>query len=167
MRIMRSGGKSERGSCPSQVVHCVAVGGSDSRIGRSGRSARTSNNSFCSHGCKTTFGALVTPLPRTSPVAGRNKVSNLPVPPGLASLRDGLVRTCLILAPHGDPYDFSHSVGKFDEPLFTSVCGSTTVTTPALRFRCAVPVGHHVRVRWYELPASCSTRRIVLVPTFG
>jgi len=51
--------------------------------------------------------------------------------------------------------------------LFTSVCGSTTVTTPALRLRCAVPVGHHVRVRWCELPASCSTRRMVLVPTCG
>ena len=38
---------------------------------------------------------------------------------------------------------------------------------PALRLRCAVPVGHHVRVRWYELPASCSTRRIVLVPICG
>jgi len=51
--------------------------------------------------------------------------------------------------------------------LFSSVRGSTTVTTPALRFRCAVPVGHHVRVRWYELPASSSTRRMVLVPTVG
>jgi len=36
-----------------------------------------------------------------------------------------------------------------------------------LILRCAVPVGHHVRVRWYELPASCSTRRTVLVPTCG
>ena len=31
--------------------------------------------------------------------------------------------------------------------------------------RC--PVGHQVRVRWYELPASCSTRRMVLVPSVG
>jgi len=88
-------------------------------------------------------------------------------PPGLTGLRNGLVRTCLILTPHGNPDGLGYSVGEFDEPLFTSVCGSTTVTTPALRLRCAVPVGHHVRVRWYELPASCSTRRMVLVPTLG
>jgi len=87
--------------------------------------------------------------------------------PGLTRLRDGLVRTCLILTPHGNTYAFSDAVRKFDEPLFSSVRGSTTVTTPALRFRCAVPVGHHVRVRWYELPASSSTRRMVLVPTVG
>src|SRR5438128_7674267 len=88
-------------------------------------------------------------------------------PPGLTRLRNGLVRACLILAPHGNTYGFRDVVGEFDQPLFTSVCGSTTVTTPALRLRCAVPVGHQVRVRWYELPASCSTRRIVLVPTWG
>src|SRR5438128_314885 len=88
-------------------------------------------------------------------------------PPGLTGLRNGLVRACLILTPHGNTYAFSDVVGEFDEPLFTSVCGSTTVTTPVLRFHCAVPVGHHVRVRWYELPASCSTRRMVLVPTLG
>src|SRR5712691_149788 len=87
--------------------------------------------------------------------------------PGLTGLRNGLVRARLILTPHRNTYAFSDVVGKFDEPLFTSVCGSTTVTTPALRLRCAVPVGHHVRVRWYELPASCSTRRMVLVPRVG
>src|SRR3989440_3794457 len=87
--------------------------------------------------------------------------------PGLTGLRDGLVRAGLILTPHGNPYAFSDVVGEFDEPLFTSVCGSMTVTTPALRLRCAVPVGHQVRVRWYELPASCSTRRMVLVPSVG
>ena len=73
-------------------------------------------------------------------------------PPGLTGLWDGLVRTGLILAPHRDTYLFSNVVGEFDEPLFTSVWGSTTVTMPALRLRCAVPVGHQVRVRWYELP---------------
>src|SRR6266542_5787333 len=87
--------------------------------------------------------------------------------PGLTRLWDGLVRTCFVLAPHGNADGFTNVVGEFDQPLFTSVCGSTTVTTPALRLRCAVPVGHHVRVRWYELPASCSTRRMVLVPTLG
>ena len=39
----------------------------------------------CSHGCRTTFGALVTPLARTWPVAGRNKVSSLAVPPRMYS----------------------------------------------------------------------------------
>ena len=88
-------------------------------------------------------------------------------PPGLTRLRNGLVRACLILAPHGNTYAFRDVVGEFDAPLFSSVCGSTTVTTPVLRLRCAVPVGHQVRVRWYELPASCSTRRMVLVPSVG
>jgi hypothetical protein len=87
--------------------------------------------------------------------------------PGLTWLGDGLVRAGLVLTPHGQTYAFSDVVGEFDEPLFTSVWGSTTVTTPALRLRCAVPVGHQVRVRWYELPASCSTRRMVLVPSVG
>src|SRR3954452_3723050 len=87
--------------------------------------------------------------------------------PGLTWLRDRLVRAGLILTPHGKTYAFSDVVREFDEPLFTSVWGSTTVTTPALRLRCAVPVGHQVRVRWYELPASCSTRRIVVAPTRG
>ena len=87
--------------------------------------------------------------------------------PGLTGLRDGLVRTGLILAPHLNTYAFSDVVRQFNQPLFTSVCGSTTLTTPALRLRCAVPVGHQVRVRWYELPASWSTRRMVLVPTVG
>src|SRR5579864_37757 len=87
--------------------------------------------------------------------------------PGLTRLRDRLVRSGLILTPHGKAFSFSDVVGEFDEPLFSSVWGSMTVTTPVLRLRCAVPVGHHVRVRWYELPASCSTRRMVLVPSVG
>jgi hypothetical protein len=87
--------------------------------------------------------------------------------PGLARLRDRLVRPSLILAPQRDTDRFCDTVGQVDQPLFLSVFGSVTVTTPAFRFRCAVPVGHHVRVRWYELPASCSTRRMVLVPTCG
>ena len=85
--------------------------------------------------------------------------------PGLASLGHGLIRASLILTPQRDAHRFGHAIGQFDQPLFTSVFGSVTVTTPALRLRCAVPVGHQVRVRWYELPASSSTRRMVLVPT--
>ena len=50
-----------------------------------GSSARTWSSSCCSQGCKTAFGALGTPLARTSPVAGRNRVSNLAVPPRMYS----------------------------------------------------------------------------------
>ena len=47
--------------------------------------SRTWSSSCCSQGCKTVFGALGTPLARTSPVAGRNKVNNLAVPPRMYS----------------------------------------------------------------------------------
>ena len=67
--------------------------------------------------------------------------------PGLARLRDRLIRAGLILAPERQTDHFGDAVGQFDQPLFCSVFGSTTVTTPALRLRCAVPVGHQVRVR--------------------
>ena len=67
--------------------------------------------------------------------------------PADAGLRDGLVGPGLILAPDRQPGQFAYPVRQVDGPLFSSVCGSTTWTTPALRFRCAVPVGHHVRVR--------------------
>jgi len=87
--------------------------------------------------------------------------------PGGAGLRDRLVGPGLILAPQRNTGRFCDAVGQIDQPLFCSVFGSVTVTTPALRLRGAVPVGPHVRVRWYELPASCSTRRTVLVPTCG
>ena len=85
--------------------------------------------------------------------------------PGLTGLRNRLIRTSLVLAPQRDAHLFGDVIGQVDQPLFFSVSGSTTVTTPDLRLRWAVPVGHQVRVRWKELPASCSTRRIVLVPT--
>jgi len=67
--------------------------------------------------------------------------------PARARLRDGLVGTGFILAPDRHPGRFGEPVRQLDEPLFSSVCGSTTRTTPALRLRCAVPVGHQVRVR--------------------
>ena len=67
--------------------------------------------------------------------------------PGLTRLRNGLIWPSLILAPHWDAQTFGYAVGQFDEPLFCSVLGSTTVTTPDFRLRWAVPVGHQVRVR--------------------
>ncbi len=59
--------------------------------------------------------------------------------PGLARLRDGLIRAGLILAPQRDAHRFGDAIGQVDQPLFSSVFGSTTVTTPALRLRWAVP----------------------------
>jgi len=41
--------------------------------------------------------------------------------PRLTSLRDGLVRTSLILTPHGYTYALREAVRLFDEPLFSSV----------------------------------------------
>ena len=68
--------------------------------------------------------------------------------PGLARLWDGLIRAGLILTPQPEAGGFGNLIGQVDQPLFCSVSGSTTVTTPVLRLRCAVPVGHQVRVRW-------------------
>ena len=68
-------------------------------------------------------------------------------PPGVTGLRNGLIRTGLILTPQRDAHAFGYAIGQFDQPLFLSVLGSTTVTTPDFRLRWAVPVGHQVRVR--------------------
>src|SRR5438270_12729854 len=38
------------------------------------------SNCSCSQGCKTALGTFMTPLARTSPVAGRNKVMSLAPP---------------------------------------------------------------------------------------
>ena len=67
--------------------------------------------------------------------------------PGLTWLRNCLIRASLILAPQCDAHRFGDVIGQVDQPLFSSVFGSTTVTTPDLRLRWAVPVGHQVRVR--------------------
>ena len=63
-------------------------------------------------------------------------------------LRDRLVRPGLVLTPDRDAGRLRRPIGPLDQPLFSSVRGSTTVTTPALRVRSAVPVGHQVRVFW-------------------
>jgi hypothetical protein len=83
--ISRSGGNGRCGTCPSQVAHRACVDGSKSVFGTSGNSARTCNSCVCSHGCRTAFGALVTPLARTWPVTGRNRVRSLAVPPRMYS----------------------------------------------------------------------------------
>ena len=87
--------------------------------------------------------------------------------PARARLGNRLVGTGFVLTPDRDAGCLGSPVGLLDGPLFSSVFGSTTRTTPLCRFRSAVPVGHQVRVRWYELPASRKTRRIVVAPTRG
>src|SRR5713226_3804010 len=89
------------------------------------------------------------------------------LPPGLpdrlptrARLRDGLVGPRLVLAPDGHAGRFRPAIGQLDHPLVCSVWGSVTRTMPLLRLRSAVPVGHQVRVFWYELPAAASPRRL-------
>src|SRR5947209_1561874 len=84
--------------------------------------------------------------------------------PALARIGHGAIRSCLVLIPQGDARRFRHPIGQLDQPLFCSVSGSTTVTTPLFRTRCAVPVGHQLLVFWYELPASSRTRLMVFVP---
>src|SRR5258706_487338 len=91
----------------------------------------------------------------------RGRAPSRPVLPGI---RHRLKRPRLILATDRYPRRLRPAVRLLDLPLFCSVWGSVTVTTPLVRLRWAVPVGHQVRVRWYELPASSSTRRMVVAP---
>lgn len=64
--------------------------------GLGGQVARIAFSSCCSQGCNTALGAAVTVFARTSPVAGRNKVSSLAVPPRRYSWdrRDGCPSGC-------------------------------------------------------------------------
>src|SRR5438105_4828449 len=87
--------------------------------------------------------------------------------PTRARLRDGLVGARLVLAPDLHAGRFRPVIRQLDQPLFSSVWGSLTRTIPLLRLRSAVPVGHQVRVFWYELPAAASTRRMVVAPSRG
>jgi hypothetical protein len=73
------------GLSDNQVAHCAAGGKWVLSTDTSGSCSRTWSSSCCSQGCKTPFGALGTPLARTSPVAGRNRVNNLAVPPRMYS----------------------------------------------------------------------------------
>src|SRR5437588_9619635 len=66
--------------------------------------------------------------------------------PALSGRRNGLIGSCLILIAQDNASGFRFPVGPLDHPLICSVSGSTTVTTPALRTRWAVPVGHQLLV---------------------
>jgi hypothetical protein len=79
----------------------------------------------------------------------------------------GLVGPGLVLAPSRSTGRRHLTLRLRDQPLVGSVCGSVTVTTPLVRWRRAVPVGHPLRVRCYDLPASCRIRRMGLVRMRG
>src|SRR5215467_2444220 len=87
--------------------------------------------------------------------------------PSSAWLRDGLVGTGFVHAPHGQPHAFALGVGLLDQAFFALASGSWTVTSPRLRLRTATPVSHQVRSRCQVTPASCSTAQMVYVLTFG
>src|SRR6266545_3648754 len=85
IRRSRSGGNGAVGSWPSQVAHRARGGRSSSGLVTGGSVASTWVSSAWSQGWSTALGALVTPFARTSPVAGRNRVSSLAVPPRMYS----------------------------------------------------------------------------------
>src|SRR6266702_8481206 len=62
--------------------------------------------------------------------------------PSCTGMRDCLIWPGFVLAPDGDAARFGQPIGGLDHPFFSSVSGSTTVTTPLFRTRWAVPVGH-------------------------
>jgi hypothetical protein len=82
---IRSGGSGRWGTCPNHVAQCLGAGASVSLTATSGSSSKMCNSSFFNQGCNTAFGDLDTPLARTSPVAGRNRVNSLAVPPRMYS----------------------------------------------------------------------------------
>jgi hypothetical protein len=73
------------GSWPSPVAHRARGGRSSSGLVTGGSVASTWVNSAWSQGWSPALGALVTPVARTSPVAGRNTVNSLAVPPRMDS----------------------------------------------------------------------------------
>jgi hypothetical protein len=95
----RSGGSGSRGAWPRQVSHWHR-GGRSSAGGAGGSPARPCASSPWSQGCRTVFGTFVVPFARTSPDAGRNRVSSLTVPPRTYSCgwRTGVPTGCQ-LAP--------------------------------------------------------------------
>src|SRR5258708_24104134 len=99
--------------------------------GGAGSRARIWVNSCCTHSCKTALGQAVTPLTRTFPVAGWNKVSSLAVPflaylwgclrgspvflPRVPRRGNGLIGTRFILRPDVQPLLLGWGIGLLDE----------------------------------------------------
>ncbi len=133
-RISRSGGNDARGSCPSHVAHRAACGRPVSPSGAAGNVARIAVSCASSHGCRTAFVVLVTPLPRTSPVArakdrqqfrgtGPQIFVRLPQriafrSPAFARIRHHLIRPRLVLATDRNPRRFCPPIRQLDQPLF-------------------------------------------------
>ena len=66
--------------------------------------------------------------------------------PGLTLIWCGLKRASFVLGPNTQPQRFAEQVGILNQVFFAVVSGSVTSTTPALRLRVAVPVGHQERL---------------------
>lgn len=72
-----------------------------------------------------------------------------------------LERASLIHAPHRQTPLCRDLGGFFDEVFFAMASGSTTSTTPALRFRLTLPVSHQVRSRCQDQFAWCKVSQMV------
>lgn len=81
--------------------------------------------------------------------------------PALPWVRHRLVRPGFILGPERQAQLERLGVGVLDQLFFAAASGSTTSTTPLLRLRKAVPVGHQERVRPKRAPAWTSAVRMV------
>lgn len=66
--------------------------------------------------------------------------------PGLALIWCGLKWASFVLGPDTQSQRFAEKVGILNQVFFAVVSGSLTSTSPVLRLRVAVPVGHQVRV---------------------
>ena len=60
--------------------------------------------------------------------------------PVMTRIRDCLIGTGFIFAPHRQTQDLRNPIRPFNQLFFASASGSITVTTPALRLRSTCPV---------------------------
>jgi len=65
--------------------------------------------------------------------------------PGLAVIWCGLKRASFVLGSDTPSQRFAVAIGILNQVFFAVVLGSLTPTSPALRLRVAVPVGHQLR----------------------
>lgn len=85
--------------------------------------------------------------------------------PTWSGLRDGLIWSRFVFAPHGKTAALALGIGGFDQLFFASASGSTTssATSPLLRRRIRhdVPVSHQEREFCQLKPASLRTCQMV------
>ena len=60
--------------------------------------------------------------------------------PVMTRIRDGLIGTRFIFAPHRQTQDLGNPIRPLNQLFFASASGSTTVTIPFLRLRSTCPV---------------------------